>query len=139
MSYLKLKINKLLLLVAVVFSLSFLFPVAAFASPFNTLCTSGNLDGRGLAGQNAICSDVPSSNPLLGPGGLLIKVTNIVTVIAGIAAVIMIIIGGLQFVLSGGDSKRAESARNTILYSVVGLVVIVLARFIIEFVVSRIG
>jgi hypothetical protein len=89
--------------------------------------------------QSAYCKDVPTTNPLYGPTGIISTITNIISIIAGIAAVIVIIIAGLQFVTSGGDPQRVEKAKNAIIFSVIGLIIIVIARFIIEFVVSSIG
>lgn len=138
MNYLKKHVLKLLIISAVVLNILLVTPVISYASPFNQACTSGSVtDGRNV-GSSTLCSDNPTSNPLVGPDGLLIKVVNVVSIIAGVTAVIMIIISGMQFVLANGEAKRVESARNTIIFSVIGLIVIVLARFIIEFVVSRI-
>lgn len=55
----------------------------------------------------------------------------------GIVSVIMIIIGGIRYTISNGDSSRITSAKNTILYSVVGLVVALLAYAIVNFVVKQ--
>lgn len=66
------------------------------------------------------------------------KVTNILLVIIGIASVIVIIIAGLRMVVSQGDPKSFESARNTILYAIVGIVIALLAYAIISFVLNSI-
>src|SRR5690606_15675520 len=58
-------------------------------------------------------------------------VTQILTFIIGAAAVIMIIYGGIRYVISGGDSTGVTAAKNTILYAVIGLVVAVLAYTIV--------
>lgn len=65
------------------------------------------------------------------------SIVNVLLEIVGAIAVIMLVVGGLQFVLSSGDSKRVESARNTILYAVVGLIVASLAFAIIDFVTGK--
>ena len=83
------------------------------------------------------CAAPTSSNPLLGPQGLLIRAIRILAIVAGIAAVIVIIIGGIQYVTGGGDSKNVSNAKNTILYALIGLVVIVAAQSIISFVLSK--
>lgn len=69
--------------------------------------------------------------------GLIRNVINILLFIVGAAAVIMIIIGGLRYVTSGGDSSNVTAAKNTILYAVVGLVVASLAFAIVNFVVDK--
>ena len=71
---------------------------------------------------------------LFGVGGVFTTVSNILLFIIGALSVIMIIIGGLRYVISGGNSTAVTSAKNTILYAVVGLIVALLAFAIINFV-----
>lgn len=61
---------------------------------------------------------------------------NALLFIIGLLAVIMIIFGGFKYVTSGGDAGKLESAKNTILYAVVGLLVAILAFAIVSFVIS---
>ncbi len=77
-------------------------------------------------------------NAIFGRCGILMKATSIISIGVGAASVIMIVIGGFKFVLSQGDASNITSARNTVLYAVVGLVVAVLAQVIIVFVINRI-
>jgi len=58
--------------------------------------------------------------------------------VVGAVSVIMIIVGGLRYVTSNGDSKQAESARNTILYAVIGIVVAIASYAIVTFVTTNI-
>ena len=62
------------------------------------------------------------------------KFTNTLLTFAGIIAVIMIIVGGIMYSLSAGDSKKAATAKDTILYAVIGLVITLLAGAIVNFV-----
>ena len=83
------------------------------------------------------CQTTPSQNPIFGPDGILLKVTNLVAIVAGVLAVIIIIIAGMQYVFSNGDSQKAASARSTIIYTIVGMLVVLVARSIIALVVSN--
>lgn len=65
-------------------------------------------------------------------------VINVLSVMVGVAAVIMIIIGGFKYITSNGDSGNVNSAKNTILYAIVGLVVVALAQFIVRFVLTKV-
>ena len=56
--------------------------------------------------------------------------------IVGIIAVIMLIIGGIKYVVSGGDAKKVTDAKNTVLYAIIGLVVCFLAFAIVNFVIA---
>ncbi len=70
---------------------------------------------------------------------LIKNIINTLSAIGGIIAVIMVIIGGFKFVTSGGDSNASASARNTIIYALVGLIIIAFAQVIVQFVLQRIG
>ena len=63
---------------------------------------------------------------------------NILSAIGGLIAVIMIIIGGIKYITSGGDSNSVSSAKNTILYAIVGLIVVAFAQVIVQFVLERV-
>ena len=58
--------------------------------------------------------------------------------VAGIAAVIVIIVSGIRYMTSGGDSQKVSSAKNTMIGAIAGLLIIVLAQTIITFIVKRI-
>lgn len=63
---------------------------------------------------------------------------NIFSVIVGVIAVIMIIWAGLRYITSGGDSNKVGSAKNTMIYAIIGLVVVALAQFIVNFVLTQV-
>jgi len=62
---------------------------------------------------------------------------NLFSWIVGVTAIIFMILGGFRFVTSGGDSGKVSSARNTILYSLIGLVVVATAQITVSFVLSN--
>lgn len=62
---------------------------------------------------------------------------NLFSAIVGIISVVMIIVGGIRYITSGGDSGNVTAAKNTILYAVIGLIVVALAQIIVKFVLSR--
>ena len=69
---------------------------------------------------------------------IVTMVINIFSVVVGIVAVIMIIYGGFKYITSGGDSGNITSAKNTIVYAIIGLVVVALAQFIVKFVLDKV-
>ena len=71
---------------------------------------------------------------LFGDSGVFSEITNVLLFITGAIAVIMIVIGGLRYVISGGDAKQVDAAKNTILYAIIGIIVAILAYAIINFV-----
>lgn len=66
-------------------------------------------------------------------------ILNTAYLIAGIVAVIVIIIGGIRYASSNGDSAGVQSGKNTILYAVVGLIVIIMAAAITNFVIENVA
>ena len=84
--------------------------------------------------EAARCDDCPRN--LFGDTGVFKQVTNTILYIVGIIAVVMLIIGGIKYVVSGGDSKKVTDAKNTVLYAIIGLVIAFLAFAIVNFVIS---
>jgi hypothetical protein len=64
-------------------------------------------------------------------------IVNLLSAIVGIVAVIMIIVGGFRYITSGGNDTSVTSAKNTILYAIIGLVVVALAQLIVRFTLSK--
>lgn len=90
--------------------------------------------GVNLSNGSGACAD--SSGKLSTIIGVVI---NILSVIVGIVAVIFIMVGGFKFITSGGDAQSIASARMTILYAVVGLVVVAMAQIVVKYVLHRVS
>ena len=78
--------------------------------------------------QPATGSDLP---------GKIQSITQMLLMLVSAVAILFIIVGGFQFILSAGDKERAKRARNTIIYSIIGLVVVFLSYVIIAFVIKQ--
>lgn len=72
-----------------------------------------------------------------GYNNIFVRIVQTVVIITGAISVIMILIGGLRYILSAGDPGATKGAKDTILYAVIGLVVVVFGQVIIAFVLSR--
>lgn len=79
----------------------------------------------------------PNDNRLYGPNGVITRVVRIISLVVGVAAVFMIIVGGIRYITSSGDPNNTNGAKNTILYAIVGLLVAVFAQAIIIFVINK--
>lgn len=112
--------------------LSAVTPVQAalFDNSVKQACKGANLSNR-----NDKCD---SENAKTSVGTTLQRIINLLTVIVGIAAVIVIIINGLKFITSSGDSNNITSARNGIIYAIVGLIIVALAQVIVRFILNQI-
>ena len=99
---------------------------------------AGGSSNPAQAGANtAKGSGMPSE--LVGVNGVFTRITNTVLYAVGIISVIMLIYGGLRYVVSGGDSKKVTDAKNTIIYAIIGLIVSILSYAIVNFVINAIG
>jgi hypothetical protein len=99
----------------------------------NGVCT-GSQPAGGTSDQGVSCS--ANNNGNIDIGGLARTVVNIFSIIVGAVAVIMIIYGGFRYITSGGDSNSVGAAKNTLIYAIVGLIIVALAQVIVHFVLS---
>ncbi len=89
--------------------------------------------GQILQGVGATGSDCDDS----GITEAAATVVNILSVVVGIAAIIMIIYSGFRYITSAGDTGRVTSAKNTLIYALIGLVIAGLAQFLVHFVLNQ--
>jgi hypothetical protein len=94
------------------------------------LCSGSNIDLTGNSSDK--CGEGTSS-----VGKLIRTIINVLSVIIGAIAVIMIIIGGFRYITSGGSAEGTKAARQTIVYAIVGLVIVALAQIIVHFVLNN--
>ena len=87
-----------------------------------------------LNSSSAACQDLINQD---GLSNILKNATNIVLFIAGALAVIMIIYGSIRFMTAHGNEKQVESARLIVTYSVIGLIIAILAYALVNFVLSN--
>jgi cytochrome bd-type quinol oxidase subunit 2 len=112
--------------------------MGAFAAPLvpSTVLAQGRADiCEGVALTGGTCDPSASGASV---ESTIRTVINLLSLIVGVVAVIMIIIGGLKYITSAGDSANVSSAKNTILYAVIGLVIVALAQVIVRFVLNKV-
>ncbi|MEX1997678.1 MAG: pilin [Candidatus Andersenbacteria bacterium] len=71
--------------------------------------------------------------------GAIQTIVNVMLMIVGVIAAVMLIIGGVRYIISQGDEDQTEKAKNTILYALIGLIVIGLSAVIINFVLGAVA
>jgi hypothetical protein len=106
---------------------------AAAACPAGTSATDGN------PATGAACAQPAGVSGTLSIPGLLQTVSNVLIFGVGAISVIVLIIGGLRYVVSGGNATQVQGAKNTILYAIVGIVVAVAAFALVNFVFQQLG
>lgn len=90
-----------------------------------------------LIGEGDSCDDIGTD------GGenvqsIATTVIDIFSLVVGIVSVIVIIVAGLRYIISGGDAGKVGNAKNTILYAVIGLVIVIFAQTIVKFIIEQI-
>ncbi len=112
-----------------------LAPVSVYAAEDNNI-TKGLCDGtNAAAGQGGSeCAAGGEGNADLK--ALAAKIVNLISLLVGIVAIIMIIYGGFRYITSGGDSGRVGNAKNTLIYAIIGLIIVALSQFIVHYVLT---
>lgn len=90
-------------------------------------------------GVNSAQGSNQPENLFSGDNAIFKTVVNVLLFIIGAISVIMLIIGGIRYTISQGDSGAVTSAKNTILYAIIGLIVAILAYAIVNFVVGNLA
>jgi hypothetical protein len=111
-----------------------LAPAVAYADNINdSLCQGVNGATNGTDSKTG-CTNAGDPNASLK--SIASKIVNLLSVIVGIVSVIMIIYGGFKYITSGGDSGNVSGAKNTLVYAIVGLIIVALAQFIVHYVLT---
>jgi hypothetical protein len=126
---LKTLITALGLLAGIVAPLSVATQASAATYDLFPTCTTTNSDSQICNGQK--------DQKLFGTGSIWSRIIDMFIFLIGAVSVVMIIVGGMRYTLSGGDSSAVNSAKNTIMYSIVGIVVAVMAYAIVHFIASK--
>lgn len=74
-----------------------------------------------------------------GQGGYIQIITNTLLFVIGAISVIVIIVGGIKYATSDGDPSKIKSAKDTILYAIVGIVIAILAFALVQFITTQFG
>jgi len=106
--------------------------VSADANIQDNLCQGAALSVSNTSGCSATSGGTDKIN------SIITTVINIFSLVVGVVSVIMIIVGGFRYITSGGESSNVTSAKNTIIYALIGLVVVALAQFIVQFVLNKV-
>lgn len=118
-----------------------LVPVAAIGQVASAQLQTNTADPTQSL-QQGTCLDTTSGcdNQTSGTtvNTIVATVINIFSWVVGVISVIMIIYGGFKYITSGGDAGGVTAAKNTILYAIVGLVIVALAQVIVQFVLDKI-
>ena len=68
----------------------------------------------------------------------IVNIVNLISIVAGIIAVIMLVVGGARYVTSSGNEQKVSAAKNTVLFAIIGLIIIAMAQIFVKYVLSHI-
>jgi len=116
-------------------ALSFGLAVPAMAQPNiqSGLCTGANLEFTD--NPTSSCSSGDATQHI---NNIVHTIVNLLSALVGIVAVIMIIVGGLRYITSGGNDTSVTSAKNTILYAIIGLIIVAFAQVLVRFTLAKV-
>ena len=132
----KLKIMIASLALIFSFGAPILVPAIAYGESNNiteNLCTGTKDAAGGTARADCVVTGDNGNDSLKTVAG---KIVNIFSIIVGITAIIMVIYGGFRYITSGGDSGKVGNAKNTLIYAIVGLIIVALAQFLVHYVLT---
>ena len=133
------KIKKLLIVSSSSMLLLFSVAVPVTVSAADCGTNIGNSISKGIGAtynnqKNVNCTDTPEDS---GLATIAKNVVNIFSYIVGAISVIMIIYGGFRYITSGGSSEAVSAAKSTLIYAIIGLVIVALAQIIVTFVLGQ--
>lgn len=117
-------------------------PLAATTAVAFADCSASNVNQGLYAGASAgfsgsKCSNTSSSiDQANGLAAFAKTAVNVMSLVVGVLAVLMIVYGGLRYVTSGGSSEGVGNAKNVIIYAIIGLIIVALAQAIVHFVLN---
>lgn len=114
-----------------VLGLQFTTPNLAFAATSKDAVCEGIAIGGGTTGTQCDAGAATKVSDRIK------RAIQIFQIIVGLIAVFYLIYGGLKFITAGGDPGGIKSARNTIIYAAIGLIIVLVAQFLVQFVINR--
>jgi hypothetical protein len=116
-------------------------PVVLAASPetisSGQACRQAREQHQPLAGCTDADGNPVATKDLNQPGGYLNDLVDVFIYGAGFLAFTFLIVGGIRYITSTGDAKRIQAAKDTVMYSMIGLVVVILARLVVGFIIEN--
>lgn len=91
----------------------------------------------GAQGTSSACIN-QTDDPITGPQGIIKRAINLLSILVGVASVIVIMVAGFSFITSQGEPAALSKAKNSLIFAVIGIVIVVLAQVIAGFVVKQV-
>jgi cytochrome bd-type quinol oxidase subunit 2 len=108
----------------------------ASADITTSLCSGTNVDSTAGSGDTG-CGSNGANDGQSAITSIGQKVIDAFSVLVGVVSVVMIIYGGFRYITSGGDSGKVGNAKNTLIYAIIGLVIVALAQVLVHYVIQE--
>lgn len=120
---------------------SLLILIALLTTPI--IARAEIIDSSNCPVNSNVCQDIrstpgASNSELFGPNGPITKITSFFAVLMGVVAIIILIYAGYMYITSGGDSRKVSTAKTTIIYAAIGIVIALSAQAIVNFILVNI-
>ena len=120
-----------------IISIAIMICAVSGASVLSTASLSGSVSAQVSKGIDTATTSEMKGKSMDGDKGLIKTVVNVLLWAVGVLSVIMIIFSGFRYITSSGDASKTKSAQSTLIYSVVGLIVAIMAWAIVNMVIKR--
>jgi hypothetical protein len=111
-----------------------LVPAAGFTAPAYAACGNSSAAQQVSGGINETSATPATACNDSGVQNAISQAVQILSLVVGIAAIIVIVLSGFKYITSGGDSAKVGNAKNTLIYALVGVAVAALAQLLVHFV-----
>ncbi len=111
--------------------------LTALAPVYAENLTQQACQATGAQDKSSACVN-QADDPLTGPGGIIGRAIDLLSILVGVASVIVIMVAGFSFITSQGEPAALSKAKNSIIFAVIGIVIVVLAQVIAGFVVKQV-
>jgi hypothetical protein len=129
------------IIVAIALAVGLLAPAAFVASPapvYADAFSNSNAKSQACSGITGNEASGNCATPGKSIDNIIRTVINFLSALIGTVAVVMIVVGGFKYITSGGDSGKVAGAKSTLVYAVIGLVIVAMAQFIAQFVLKEV-
>jgi len=133
---LKLKRYLIVFIAVVTLGVPLLIPATTFAcnNIQSELNAGAETAATGKSASSGCAYSTGRTTVSTGIKNIAIQAVNIISIIVGVVAIIMIIYGGFKYITSGGESNNVSAAKNTLIYAIIGLIIVALAQVIVHWV-----
>ncbi len=125
-------LNAIILLTFITLPLSMPVTASAQLNIADAVCGGASLNASATA---RVCPTSDTTDTTLN--NVIKTVINLFSLLVGFISVVMIIFGGFKYITSGGDSGKISAAKNTILYAIIGILVVAVAQVIVRVVLVK--